>query len=248
MSAYTLTRTGDAPLKFSGELLAEAGGRHFRGREQNRWHELSIYATDAGAYVVAIAFRTRWQGEAEHDEAHAVATLPAVAQVLRDYNPVRPRVGYPPGPEYAERQARLGAALQEQYAACVSEVLSDERFAESPEAALRTGQDMERYRWLLDQALAGLQFSRGEACLICDALNGTWLLNDTWRWWPAEVEDAIRLNGLDDKWEVDAKALLSKVNGLTPTELCAVADAAERFWETPEAEGYGKLREVGLLR
>lgn len=127
---FTLPRSGRAPLRFRGELLAESDGERQAGREQSRWHELAVYRTDGGVFVVRIAYRTRWEGELHRDEAEA-ATAAEVAAVLRHYNPAAPVQGYPPGDAYAERQARLVANVRRRYESQVSEILAaDPAFAE----------------------------------------------------------------------------------------------------------------------
>lgn len=63
---YTLRRTGQAPLRFQGELLAEADGEYESGRDFNRWHELTVYRTRGGKYVLRIAYRSAHQGELDN--------------------------------------------------------------------------------------------------------------------------------------------------------------------------------------
>lgn len=73
--------------------------------------------------------------------------------------------------------------------------------------------------------------------LIRDALNGILILD---QWSPAyvsaEIEDAIALNRLDLKWEVDGPALLARLRALTYPQLVAIVDDAERFWANSTRE------------
>lgn len=86
--------------------------------------------------------------------------------------------------------------------------------------------------------------SRAEAMLICDALNGTWLSDaGSVAWIAAEIEDAIRLNGLDQKWKVDGPDLLRRAATWSYAERLAVVDLVERFWA---AEGRGENGEDQL--
>lgn len=129
--SHRLKRSGQAPLAFQGELLAEADGQMVSGKDQNRWHEVSVYRTEGGKYVAAVAYRTRWQGELDRDFAEVVGQAEAVAAVLREYSPTEYVQGYPAGDAYAERQARLFRDLRQRYDALVTEVLeSDEDFTE----------------------------------------------------------------------------------------------------------------------
>jgi hypothetical protein len=93
--------------------------------------------------------------------------------------------------------------------------------------------DLGRYYEALRQARAALrqQFDTPEISAILDTLNGHWFAEpESVAWIPAEVEDAIGLNDLDRKWQVDADELLRKLGSLSFMESCALADAAERFW------------------
>lgn len=97
--------------------------------------------------------------------------------------------------------------------------------------------DLGRYRALVRGAQARLGaeavFTAAEGAAILDALNGT-LLVDRPETLAASVEDAMRLDGLAEKWEVNAHGLAEKLRALTSLELHAVADAAERFWSAAD--------------
>lgn len=90
--------------------------------------------------------------------------------------------------------------------------------------------DLERLYQLYARALRRVKLTVEEACLICDALNGT--LHDVssgTRFWFG-IQDAIELDGLDEKWNVDGKALIEKLATLDDLAAMAIVDAAERFW------------------
>lgn len=86
-------------------------------------------------------------------------------------------------------------------------------------------------------------FTESEALLLCDVFNGgmfdhDWMdvdftRNPVFRW---AVEDAIRLDGLDLKWNVDGKALCRRMEILSPAEVSSTMEAIRRFW-TLEAGG-----------
>lgn len=90
--------------------------------------------------------------------------------------------------------------------------------------------DLARLYDLYKLALREVPLTVGEACLICDVLNGTMMdaSSSTMLW--AEVEDGIRLDRLDEKWGVDGDALVAKLKGLDRLTCLALVDAAERFW------------------
>lgn len=106
--------------------------------------------------------------------------------------------------------------------------------------------DLERYYHLLRQSLPA--FSEAEASLLVDACNG-WLIEPhTARLLWAEVADAISLDGLDRKWDVDGPALVARLRNLTPSEALAACDAIERFWRGDYSDTAAGLARVGLVR
>lgn len=126
----TLPRSGHAPLRFTGELIAETDGRAVAGRDHNRWHTLAVYRTSAGRYVVAIGYRTRWEGELDRDLALVCGSPADVAETLLAFDPCDGVQGYPAGEAYAAKQARLILDLRQRFEALVSEVLDSDEFAE----------------------------------------------------------------------------------------------------------------------
>lgn len=100
--------------------------------------------------------------------------------------------------------------------------------------------DLARYRALIRSTQRRLGeesvFSDVEQAAILDALNGT-LLHDRPEMLAGSVADALALDGLDEKWGVERHAMKEKLAALTPLEMAAVADAAERFWSAAERRG-----------
>lgn len=114
--------------------------------------------------------------------------------------------------------------------------------------------DLQRYYALLSHELGRVSLTRNEACLICDALNRT--LTDM-RVNPksvlyAEIADSIELERTDQKWEVDASAILAKIQAMTIAQAAAIVDAAERFWHEPDSYTISdideKLLKAGLVK
>lgn len=106
---------------------------------------------------------------------------------------------------------------------------------------------LDRYFALLARARAELrsQLSDNECALILDATNGT-MFSDTFslsHLW-AEIADAVSLDGLDQKWEVDGDALVAKIQASGMIGQAALIDASERWWRRVsqgEQPGYGEL-------
>lgn len=132
LQEYTLERTGQPPLKFRGRLLAESSGRWTVGRDNNRWHDLEIYRTEAGRYVVSIVFETIWQGETGTKTVVLLDTPTGVTDELLEYRNRIPDllIGYPPGEAYEDKQQRLIQSLQMRFEDQITEVLKDDAFAE----------------------------------------------------------------------------------------------------------------------
>ena len=94
--------------------------------------------------------------------------------------------------------------------------------------------DLVRYYRLLADARRTLRerFCGQELALILDACNGWWILSpEDCRSVDHNVEDAIRLDQLDQKWGVEHGAeLVAKLQALSWLESVALCDAIERFW------------------
>lgn len=120
---YTLTRTGERPLKFKGEVIAEAGGRWHTGQEQNRWHDIRIYRTAGGKHVLEVEYCTCWQGENNYHSAIVYDTVEAAVNALEIFNPLEHLLGFPPHPQFAEKQARLEDSLRQRWEILLSDVL-----------------------------------------------------------------------------------------------------------------------------
>jgi len=123
MLRITLTRTGNRPLVFDGERIAAVSSRD---RDANRWHDLSLYRTTNGNFVLSIEYGTIWQGEMEHSDAVIVDSADAVAQILRTTDPSEHATGMPVYNDAMRvKEDRRRAELQARYDAAVSELLAD---------------------------------------------------------------------------------------------------------------------------
>lgn len=103
-------------------------------------------------------------------------------------------------------------------------------------------QDLGRYYRLLADARTRLRaiLARAELCAIIDIQNGhrysAPLYADEIL---ANVEDGCRLEGFDQKWEIDGPGLAKKLKTLDLLAVHALADATQRFWH---AVGVGDER------
>jgi hypothetical protein len=100
-------------------------------------------------------------------------------------------------------------------------------------------QSIERYEEILKQARVKLLeiFTEKEMALIIDVLNGTLFSEPiSIHMVYGEVGDGINMDALDQKWEVDGKALVEKVRNLDYAEKVALVDAVERWWNSTGQE------------
>jgi hypothetical protein len=116
---------------------------------------------------------------------------------------------------------------------------------ESSHAVAR--RELERYYEVLQRELASISLTESEANLLCDVCNGT-------SFEPIafvgalyiQVEDGDELEGVGEKWGVDAKAFAEKLKALSFTQCLALVDAVERFWIEPNEPN--RIQTVGLVR
>lgn len=120
MQEIVLDRTGDRPLAFDGESLATADTQTQDGPTSSRWWDLTIFRTEAkpataespeklAQWVLAIAYRTRFQGERPTDSVIVAKNDDELASLAKQFNPLAGLRGYPPGND--ERQQALESAL-----------------------------------------------------------------------------------------------------------------------------------------
>lgn len=112
-------------------------------------------------------------------------------------------------------------------------------------AGLVAKRDLERYYETLRRSLP--TFGSQEALAILDTCNGTLWEPHTVRLIWANVEDAIRLEALDQKWNIDGAALVARLRSLSYAEALAVVDAAERYWCSAEEDADAALAATGLV-
>jgi hypothetical protein len=148
MQKITLKRTGDIPISFSGELIAEAASPppdfQLARKDSRRWHELKLFAV-AGSkcrYAIAIGFRTRLETETDQDTVIPCRTREEVELVLtgmecgelksdlEPYDPLQFLEGFPDLPRFEDRQRNLENRVAADYRNRVSEILAEAGFTE----------------------------------------------------------------------------------------------------------------------
>jgi thiol-disulfide isomerase/thioredoxin len=105
----------------------------------------------------------------------------------------------------------------------------------------------ERYAYVVERDCPAL--TEAQWCAVCDALNGYWIdggdsgagVRLAW----AEIEDADRLDGLGEKWGVDAHALAVQLRDSTAGQQVAVAEIVQRFWRHADLPAREALAKAG---
>ena len=132
MAEFKLRRSGRAPLKFNGELLAEASSR--AEKKTNRkasWHEIRVYRTAGGKYVLQVEYNSDYRQETPAWTAEVCDKASDVRSMLETYDPTLDVTGFPPEPSFASRQKTLLDETRRRFSAIVSEILeADDDFAE----------------------------------------------------------------------------------------------------------------------
>lgn len=124
MADITVLRTGDVPLVFAGEMLAEVSSRCFEGMGEARWHELAMHRTAGGTYVLAVSFHSQYRDEGPLYEAVVTnnpddmrAEVPTLSLCR-----VPVGIGFPPEPRYEAKQARMVTDLERRFDQAVTEL------------------------------------------------------------------------------------------------------------------------------
>lgn len=90
-----------------------------------------------------------------------------------------------------------------------------------------------------------------EALAILDAMNGwMWDIPGDTNIQPAlllQIEDAIRLELLAEKWRLDGDAFLAKLAALSPGQCYAILDAGRAAWAMTDGDMRERAHAVGLV-
>lgn len=245
MDTVTISRTGDAPLRFTGEMIAEADGQSVN-RKTNRWYEIVIYKTSDSQYVVSVGYRSQWEGEQQQDYAYVCDSPTQVRHVLRSHEPIQGRIGFPPSPQYEDRQAKLEAELCGQFDTLVSKVLTGEEFAEVlGSCEYSPAMDAEFVGNYVRFVLEDFPLSHAEASALCDANNGALLLDYDWQMLAANVMD-FPAKSLGEKWDCDCEALAKRLHAASRETKFALAWACAQFWRTTDLPTEEALEKAGF--
>ena len=111
-----------------------------------------------------------------------------------------------------------------------------ETLAEVMPARVGQGYILEAWPTLAKRTLADLRgkFTTGELCVLIEAVNGLYLTPGlAGQHIGLSVADAMRLDGVADKWGVDEAILNAKLEALTILESVVIELWAARYWDDP---------------
>lgn len=130
MDEVVLIRTGLAPLKFTGTLIADRT-QVVDQLGKNRTFQVRLWDTSSLAVVSAVSFHSSWDREVEQTYAFASKDAREVAKWLSEFDPMQCVIPWPSHRKYYDRNDRLKDDIVKAYQRLVSDVLSvDDRFIE----------------------------------------------------------------------------------------------------------------------
>lgn len=107
---------------------------------------------------------------------------------------------------------------------------------------------LNRYKELIAIEKRNLGLTKNEAMLIVDSLNATIKDMMVIHGLEYNIEDGIHYEGLDEKWEVDGKALVEKLKSMNNLQRLAILDGVEYYWQNSQMDSDELLRKSGLWR
>lgn len=113
----TITTTDLDSADVPDEPLAAIDGSRVEGRDQNRWHNLTLYAFDDGSYICHVEYKSDWDGERDEDRLIRATDLDDLRDQLRNWS-FGYVAGFPPRPQYRQRQENLLNWIRGNFCAC----------------------------------------------------------------------------------------------------------------------------------
>ena len=130
MQTYTLKRSGLPALTFTGKQIASVSSKGTTKTTEQRYHDIAIYLTRGGKYIVAVNYFSNWRNEPPYYEVEAFISPQGVSKWLSEYDPTHAVIGYPPHPTFEARQERLLDDIERRFDQIVSEAMTQAQFVE----------------------------------------------------------------------------------------------------------------------
>lgn len=138
LRSLVIKRTGQLPLQFVGNLVAEVESSTGTSRnggdapDPDRWHRLQLYRAESDAsYVLAIEYRSNWRNEFPRSDCIQFTSPDDLAKALDEFNPLAGVVGFPTHAKYTLQQQRLMRRVSESFYAALDTLLAEAEIAVS---------------------------------------------------------------------------------------------------------------------
>jgi hypothetical protein len=135
--SYSLTRSGNSPVKFTGRLIAEEIDVPAEPRagktDCRRWHFIHLYETKTGKLILYIHFLTAFPGETQQHTVFVCDTMQDVQDHLigdEGYDPCQYLEGFPDIPKFEKHQSVLEDRIVTDFDSRVGRLLSKTGVAE----------------------------------------------------------------------------------------------------------------------
>lgn len=123
MPQFTLARTGDVPVTFTGDWVFQGDTSRKEGPGEKRYHHAGLYRTGKGRYVLEVVYHSKWPNEDDRSDVIVCDSVKSLRNAIREFNPIPPNIGYPDGANYAYKQARLHQDLQSRFDNLIREMM-----------------------------------------------------------------------------------------------------------------------------
>jgi hypothetical protein len=120
MKRYKLPRTGRAPIRFEGDLIASAGTP-----DGKRQHAIGIHQTKAGKLIAHVIYATEWPRETGRDTVFIEQAWPALVEQLASYRAGNDVTGFPAGEQFRQQEAITRREIQDNYDSLLSTICEE---------------------------------------------------------------------------------------------------------------------------
>ncbi|WP_437187830.1 hypothetical protein SH668x_001241 [Planctomicrobium sp. SH668] len=129
MPDFILEVSNGAPVRFSGELLAASAPQDTSGAHA-RWHELNLYKSNSGKFVLEVKFRSNSKDssgtriEPDQNDVYVCEDREDIMQALDEIDPNEYVIGFPIGVQNWEaKQNRLTRGVKLEFERLSGELL-----------------------------------------------------------------------------------------------------------------------------
>ena len=134
MASFTIERTGLPVLQFNGEELVDLAGCDPDGSTGGRVHDVSVYRTEDGEFIVEISYRSPHSSEVSDDYVEAVESTAEIEEILSLYDPTERMDRSLFGQHESNRVQVIADALTRRYDQQVARVIDSFETAQTLEA------------------------------------------------------------------------------------------------------------------